>query len=455
MCALGMAIIVGTSTPILGKLFRSSPSGVPLEFYNRWTLPLTAGMVFFMGLGQLFWWNKMSAKRVNEVLLKPLVASIFSTALVLGLSPFTQTWILDQAPSAVANQMESASVFASMFSGTNYVAVLMALFVVFFGFFALYGNIAALWKVGRGNFQLAGGAISHIGIALMILGIIASSGFNNPIDGKFNRVGAKDDGRSNFTLELGETRRVEGFTMTYKGKSFTPEGYSAFDLDVTDDRGRSYSLTPVVYKSTTDQWIQHPDIKTYMEKDLYIAVAPSAMFDTEETAVENDAPTEIRLTQGSSIQLENGSYSLEFEKFDMEIDLASIPMDDRVNPNDVEIAVASVLNVTQISTGEVRTLKPIYLVMKDRSQQFIQNRIADWQASFTFAGLDISSGEIRLLVDGMSVPKDDWIVVQAYKKPFINLLWLGMFIMLGGFGLSLYRRTKEWHLSLYRKGSEV
>ncbi len=449
LCALGMVIIVGTSTPILGQLFRSSPSGVPLEFYNRWTLPLTAGLVFFMGIGQLFWWNKMSAKRVNEVLLRPLMASIFSTALVLGMSPFTQTWILDKSAPAVLENPEIAASIGSFLTGSsNYLPALIALLLVFFGFFALYGNMAALWKIGRGNLKLAGGAISHIGIALMIMGIIASSGFSNPIDGKFNRVGANDN-KSNFVLELGETRKVEGFTVTYKGKSFTKEGYSAFDLDVVDDRGRSYSLQPVVYKSSSDQWIQHPDIKTYFEKDLYMAVGPSAMFETENNTRE-DAPAEIKLTQGSSILLDNGNYEVEFEKFDLGIDLTTIPMDDQVNPDDVEIAVASVLNVTQLSTGEKRTLRPIYLVMKDRSQQFIQNRIADWQASFTFAGLDISSGEIRLMVEGMSLPEADWIVVQAYEKPFINLLWFGMFIMLGGFGLSLYRRTKEWHLTLWR-----
>ncbi|NNF05036.1 MAG: cytochrome c biogenesis protein CcsA, partial [Rhodothermales bacterium] len=60
LCAVAAVIITGTSAPILGRIFRDSPSAVPLEFYNKWTLPLSVLFVFLAGLGQLFWWNRMS-----------------------------------------------------------------------------------------------------------------------------------------------------------------------------------------------------------------------------------------------------------------------------------------------------------------------------------------------------------------------------------------------------------
>src|SRR5690606_22657907 len=67
LCAVAAVVTVGTSSPILGKMFREAPSTVPIDFYNRWTLPLAIGFVFLVGLGQLFWWNKMSLENANRV----------------------------------------------------------------------------------------------------------------------------------------------------------------------------------------------------------------------------------------------------------------------------------------------------------------------------------------------------------------------------------------------------
>jgi cytochrome c-type biogenesis protein CcmF len=38
---------------------------------------------------------------------------------------------------------------------------------------------------------------------------------------------------------------------------------------------------------------------------------------------------------------------------------------------------------------------------------------------------------------------EDWLVVQAYEKPYINLLWLGTVIMFVGFGLAIFRRASD------------
>ena len=38
-----------------------------------------------------------------------------------------------------------------------------------------------------------------------------------------------------------------------------------------------------------------------------------------------------------------------------------------------------------------------------------------------------------LLVEGAEADTEDWVVVQAYEKPFINLVWLGLFVLTGGF----------------------
>ena len=44
----------------------------------------------------------------------------------------------------------------------------------------------------------------------------------------------------------------------------------------------------------------------------------------------------------------------------------------------VTISVAAVLDFTDLKTGETRTLRPVYMIMNDRSQQFVPTEAKDW-----------------------------------------------------------------------------
>ena len=63
--------------------------------------------------------------------------------------------------------------------------------------------------------------------------------------------------------------------------------------------------------------------------------------------------------------------------------------------------------------------------------------------------MDVNSGEINLVVEGI---EEDWIVVQAYEKPAISLVWIGIILLTLGFLLALVRRVGEVRLSIKRGG---
>lgn len=446
LCAIGAVIILGTSAPIFGQLFRNSPSAVPIEFYNKWTLPLSIGLAFLAGLGQLFWWKKMSIENVNRVLLKPLTLSIASTAVILLFTPFVQETI---TPSATLAEATRPVIEAGIASGLTefwsvYGTSFLLMLLVFAAFFALYGNGMVLWRIGRGNPKLAGGAIAHIGFVLMIFGIITSSGFSNPIS-TGNGVpiqGLGGETRNNFVVKQGQTRTIDNFQVTYTGKTETPRGRPVYNLKLTDPQGRSFKASPVVYQNNQEQWIQHPDVKKYAEKDIYIAAYPNVMFSSSQP--EDSTANEITLRKGEAASLGHDEYTLQFKSFDVNVDHNLIP-------DSAAIAVASVLEITNERTDETRTLRPIYMVMEDRSQQYVQNRISDWDITVTFAGMEVDSGSAKLLVEGVEAEPEDWLVVQAYEKPFINILWLGAIIMGLGFGLAIFRRTSDLVFSRRRQ----
>jgi len=83
------------------------------------------------------------------------------------------------------------------------------------------------------------------------------------------------------------------------------------------------------------------------------------------------------------------------------------------------------------------------VILEDRTQQFVQNQIPEWGLTFTFTGMQVEDDAVQLVVEGASTTPEDWVVVQAYRKPFINLLWFGTFVLMAGFVLSIVRRARE------------
>ncbi len=432
LAVTGGVIALGTSAPILGKLFRDNPSAVPVAFYNTWTLPLAVGIAFLGGMGQLFWWRKMTVEDANRVLLRPVLATVASTAAVVLLTPFVQETVLPAEPSA---PLAEAAVVGSGFLATHGTSLLLLL-LLFSAFFMLWGNLSVMWRVGRGNMKMVGGSLTHVGFGLMLLGIIASSVFNDSIsDGNGTDV---QGNRENVVVPLGRTVAVDGYQWTYTGQEVNDKGRPVYLMNVRDRAGREFQTRNVVYKDGRDQWIQQPDVREGVVKDLYVAVFPSAM---SENPAEGQA--EVTLARGDSVQLatpaHEHAFTVTFQDYDLEVDLDAVGLE----RDSVDLAVAAKLEVTNQTTGETRTLRPVYVITKDRQQQFVQNRATDWGLGVAFAGMVVDEGAIRLVFEGASVAQEEWVVVQAYEKPFISLLWLGTGILGIGFGISFRRRLGE------------
>lgn len=429
LCAVAAVVILGTSSPILGRIFRDNPATVPIEFYNRWTLPLSVGFVFLAGLGQLLWWNKMSVENVNRVLLKPMALSVASTLIILIFTPFVEGTVTPQAPQ---NPIVEAGIFGNFWD--TYGMGFLLLMLLFVAFFAFYGNGLVLWRIARGNPKLAGGAFSHVGLAVMVLGIIASSGFSNPLSDA-----PLGDERENFVIERGKSRMIEGYKVDYLGQESAERGRMRYVLTFENNKGQAFTVKPVVYKSNKDQWIQHPEVKMFFEKDIFVAVSPSVMFAEQES----DQGGEITLARGDSTTIGSQQFAIRFVDYDTNIDPELLP-------DNTEIAVAAVLNITNLATGEFKELRPVYVIKQDRSVEFIQNRVPNWDFGITFTSMNVNTGEINLAIEGVEIMPEDWVVVQAYEKPFINLVWIGIIMLTAGFILSTYRRIHDLRFSMNR-----
>jgi cytochrome c-type biogenesis protein CcmF len=447
LSATAAVIILGTSAPIFGEIFRDNPSAVPQSFYNQWTLPLALGFVFLAGLGQLFWWKKMDVATVNQVLLKPIALATASTIAILIFTPFAEQALVIPAGSGGATQTASASLLGGL---TNFWAAygqaIQMLLLLFVGFFSLFGNGLVLWRILRGNPRMAGGALSHVGFALIILGIIASSGFDRALPRVGEPYSANEDQmpRENFVVAKGQTRTVNGYRITYRGKTTTDRGRGQYILDVRDPKDRSYTLKPVAYQGNGDQWFKHPAVKAFIEKDLFVAVTPK-----EATGVgQKKGPPggEFQLAEGDSTLLGGREYAVAFDGFEVLKGpggaMETTASDKRV-PENAQMAVGARLHLTNLDTRETRSLMPIYLVMNDNTQQYIENRVKDWDLRMAFTEMDANTGKATFAVEGVDVMPENWVVVQAYTKPLISILWIGIIMLTMGFVVSIARRVQD------------
>lgn len=437
LCTISAVVILGTSSPIFGRIFQDAPSTVPIEFYNRWTLPLSIGLVFLAGIGQLMWWNKMGVNDLNRIVIKPLAAAAVATIAILVLTPFAQQTVILPADMPVQEFAQAGFTEGLGVFWDTYGYALMLLMLVFGAFFSLFGNGMVLWRIGKGNPRMAGGAITHIGFAIMMLGIVASSSFDRALpmlDQIRTTEDVENNARENFVLAKGETRVVSGYQVTYRERDVNDYGRDEFILDITDRQDRSYTLRPEAYEDDDGQWFMHPGVKKFFEQDLFVAVTPRAA-----TGIDDDPDVtggEFQLAQGDSTVIGNEQYAIAFRGFNLDLPEHEVP-------DDTRLAVAALIEMTDLETGETRSLDPVYMVAEDRTERYVEAQIEDWDIRLAFTQMDVDSGKANFAIDGVEVMPDDWVVVQASVKPLISLVWIGFIMLSIGFVVALVRRVQD------------
>jgi cytochrome c-type biogenesis protein CcmF len=187
LVALCAAIFWGTFFPLISELFTGTKSSLAAPWFDRYTTPLAILLVLFTGIGPLLAWRRVSWATARRVFLVPtLVAAAAGLGLALLTDATHRPWA----------------------------------FVLFvFASFALVGLVQEFWRGAAARRSLKGGSmpaalvavvsrnrrryggyIVHIGIAVLLIGIAASSSFqtNRDVD-----------------LKPGQSAVIDGYRVTY------------------------------------------------------------------------------------------------------------------------------------------------------------------------------------------------------------------------------------------------
>jgi len=271
LAIIGGVIIIGTSSPILGKLFTATPTPPEISFYNNWTQPLAILAAFLTVPAQVLYWSKHSPESLAAELLKSFGISAVATLVVIYAASVTS------------------------FGDIVY---------LFSAFFACFGNLFVMISLLRKNPVLIGGTISHIGFGVMLIGILASTTYQQHLLDDETRAynEAVRDGmvldKEGFPvreeiqfveLRLGEPKMVNGkYRVSYLGMSdgdqarpgqhkyeLLFEKISPRDGSVTEE----FTLLPQVYPVSSAEsinWSVDVDVHGGWLNDVYLYVAGSS-----------------------------------------------------------------------------------------------------------------------------------------------------------------------------------
>lgn len=439
---LGFVIIIGTSSPIIGRFFVDNPTPPDIQFYNDWSMPIAIVMAFATVLGQYLFWQKHTWESVAGAMVWPLLFTTIASVLSIILGNVTNLYYM---------------VF------------------IFAAWFAIFGNGAVLLHLLRKNPKLVGGTVTHIGFGALLLGIIASSVYTEPLlDQEMARYNQRimagdvfdDEGFpvtqrvDMFQLELNRPKLInERYLVTYEGYELSNSprlGQQHYNLRfVPIDGGAPFYMRPIVYpmltSSTPDniEWSVEPHVRTGWFSDIYLYVAGSRYVERRNNELErsrertsslvatdqdeNDEIRRIEIRQGETINA--GPFAFTFIDFR--------PASPEALPENTQIGIRSLIRVEYTTSGSAYEVEPLFAVYTEGERSFIYSPPLDidsLEMSVMFTSIHPESDSIELTVFGLDEEfEQDWILVVAEKKPFVSVVWLGTFLLMAGFSISIFR----------------
>jgi cytochrome c-type biogenesis protein CcmF len=188
LVALCATIFWGTFFPLISELFTGEKASLAAPWFDQYTTPVGVLLVLFTGIGPLLAWRRISWDSARRVFVAPLALGAVTA---VGLGFFTAA-----ADSPWALLLFGFAAFALTGLAQEFWRGASARRAIAGGSLA-----SALLAVTSRNRRRYGGYVVHLGIAVLLIGIAASSSFQTKRD---------------VTLRPGESAVVEGRTVLYE-----------------------------------------------------------------------------------------------------------------------------------------------------------------------------------------------------------------------------------------------
>lgn len=186
LVAMAFVVFWGTFWPLIAEALTGTRRSLGPPWFDKYTVPLAIMLVLLSGIGPVIAWRKATAANARRNFLLPAVAA-------LGLGVVLAAFGAASRPLALAMFVCGAFVVASVgqefWRGVGVRRTMTG-----------EGPLRALRSLVARNRRRYGGYLVHVGMALLFVGVAASSAFNDARDVR---------------LVPGETMRVGDYDFTY------------------------------------------------------------------------------------------------------------------------------------------------------------------------------------------------------------------------------------------------
>ncbi len=366
----------GTSAPLLSAIFVGQASDVSIEYYNLLNTPIAILLGFLIAIAPGLSWKKSNTSQKKKYIL-PVSVSVLLT-------------------------------ITAFFLGINNIVHL----TIFFLFISaiIVNSEMVIGMIRKKNWGF-GGYLSHVGIGLMMMGIITSSAYETSVK---------------TTLPINSQKKVLDYDMKYAGFRTGADGKDEAVIEITGTQIKNLVANPKFYWSEFNQaYMRNPSVHNLWLKDVYIS--PIQVIPAEE----HDHGESIDIKKGTQVYFEE--YTIKFLGYEM----------DGHDGDSEKIKIAAVVSI--MDKSQKYELKPSIL-LQDGKQEMVPSEIPNSSRSLSIANIDVESNTLTLHITDDEMEKSEagveLLAIEVTEKPLINILWLGTVLMILGLMVSLIYRTR-------------
>ncbi len=366
----GRAFNIDNGTQFGGQPFTDGRFSLMPDFFKSTTSPLALVLAMLMAIGPLLGWRNTDGRKLLLAVRWPFAAAVVLT---------------------------SVGIFLGVRHGLSVAFVAVATF-------ALGTNLLMIVRTLRSGWLRIGGYLAHVGMALLLVGVVGSYVYASP--------------EEKVVIPQGETQCIFEHCFSFWGYDEKPNGKHVLRLEVARDGGEPFIAAPDVYfNARMGADVRTPAIKRYLWQDLYISpeqYLPAVDLNSAEVVPD--------------VQQEIGPYSMRFDKFDVQDHLAT----------DKYAIVQATVTVTY--ENEVQVLTPQLRLEADKVFTEVPVALPDGK-SLVLENINPGAQMAKLRVDGLNLPPvPARAVFTVSTKPAIALVWLGALLMAFGGALAVVRR---------------
>ncbi len=466
-----LVVFIGTSAPLLKKK-------VETGFYNNLHIPLITVLLVVNGLSLLLKWRQSSWSEVMKKSVTALIAAaIFTVGVVfLGVRDPSFIGVCAAAFFALFVNLEigwkilrghwhvsfdrsspTRHDYLRRLTTALWITLLLALVALLAGTagdYNLFGSaitqfwpyfailfallITAFVLAGYPKFifdtKFLGAYVAHIGLAVFVIGVIAANGYTKrdvirlPIHKPVAAFGGK-------------------YTLTFRGIESAPNEHTYWLIDIADPHGYLGTARPLSFMTDFNQHqspILNPGIVKYASHDLYFTLMAAEY----EGGVPKD--TLGKLQEANVL---DGKLKIKFINFDF----SPAERAKMMSQQPFHVKATVVASAATKPAGDTLILGVTRNPVTDEAQEddvLVPGTSFHVQLGQLMPDMQNPANSkvvLRYFDDQhLPPPPTEVITVEAFVKPYINLVWGGILTLVLGFGFSVIRRRREALVALDR-----